>query len=116
MSEALFPSDLAVAELRGSVRAPEFDWILADAKSAIAALADENAEGRVPALQLRRIISMCQRVNSTIAPGMNVLEARNALRTEIGLDAIAVDDNAEAHILPPDWKPKIPQALRSVDE
>jgi hypothetical protein len=38
MSEAIFKPDLAIAELQGSIRAPEFEWILLDAKAAISAV------------------------------------------------------------------------------
>jgi hypothetical protein len=115
MSEAMFQPDLAVAELHGSVRAPEFEWIMIDAKTAIASLAEKNEEGRVPASQVRNIIKVCQRINASIAPGTNVIDARNALRREIGLGDLSVIADA-SDVLPPDWKPKIPQAFRTLDE
>ncbi len=115
MSEAQFDLELAVAELHGNVRAPEFAWIVLDAKTAIAALAEKNEEGRVPLSQLRGIIRVCQRVNAAIAPGTNITNARNALRLEIGLQPTA--NTADAmDVLPEDWKPKIPRRFRSVDE
>ena len=115
MSEAQFDLELAVAELHGNLRAPEFTWIILDAKTAIAALAEKNEEGRVPSSQLRGIIRVCQRVNAAIAPGTNIADARNALRSEIGLQPTA--NTADAmDVLPKDWKPKIPREFRIVED
>jgi hypothetical protein len=115
MSEAIFKPDLAIAELQGSIRAPEFEWILLDAKAAISAVVEKGHQGGIPAPQLRRIISVCQRVNAAIGPGTNVVDARNTLRLEIGLQTTAANGDA-ADILPKDWRPKIPRAFRTVDE
>ncbi|TSC60862.1 MAG: hypothetical protein Greene041662_28 [Candidatus Peregrinibacteria bacterium Greene0416_62] len=105
---ALFPEDLAIAELHGCVRAPELPWIRDDAAEAIRALV--SGEG-IPATELRRIIRLSIECNVSIAPDRNITKTRNAYRERIGLPVIAT--NGASEILDENYQPRIPLKFRA---